>query len=128
MREDIVPGATFPDYELPDPNNVNRRLSEIQDDDPLILTLARGLYCPRSTCSTAISLLCTRRSLLPTPRSPRSRPIPITRAKSSRLAVGAQWPFLSDPKRIVQRDLDIQEYTDPDTTRWSRTRWYSSPA
>jgi peroxiredoxin len=28
-------------------------------------------------------------------------------------AVGAEWPFLADPDRIVQRDLDIQEYTDP---------------
>ena len=27
--------------------------------------------------------------------------------------VGAQWPFLADPERNVQRDLDIQEYTDP---------------
>ena len=31
-----------------------------------------------------------------------------------RASVGAQWPFLSDPGRIVQQDLDIQEYTDPD--------------
>jgi alkyl hydroperoxide reductase subunit AhpC len=31
-----------------------------------------------------------------------------------RASVGAQWPFLSDPERIVQKDLDIQEYTDPD--------------
>jgi len=30
---------------------------------------------------------------------------------------GAQWPFLSDSDRTVQRDLDIQEYTDPSTTR-----------
>ena len=30
-----------------------------------------------------------------------------------RNSVGAQWPFLSDPERIVQKDLDIQEYTDP---------------
>ena len=27
--------------------------------------------------------------------------------------VGAPWPFLSDPERVVQKDLDIQEYTDP---------------
>jgi hypothetical protein len=27
--------------------------------------------------------------------------------------LGAQWPFLSDPGRVVQKDLDIQEYTDP---------------
>jgi hypothetical protein len=31
-----------------------------------------------------------------------------------RASVGAQWPFLSDPERTVQRDLDIQEYTDPE--------------
>jgi hypothetical protein len=29
-----------------------------------------------------------------------------------RASVGAQWPFLSDPGRTVQKDLDIQEYTD----------------
>jgi len=26
--------------------------------------------------------------------------------------VGAHWPFLSDPGRKVQKDLDIAEYTD----------------
>jgi len=31
-----------------------------------------------------------------------------------RASVGAQWAFLSDPERVVQKDLDIQEYTDPD--------------
>jgi hypothetical protein len=31
-----------------------------------------------------------------------------------RASVGAQWTFLSDPGRIVQKDLDIQEYTDPE--------------
>ena len=31
-----------------------------------------------------------------------------------RASVGAQWTFLADPGRIVQKDLDIQEYTDPD--------------
>jgi len=30
-----------------------------------------------------------------------------------RSAVGAPWTFLSDPGRKVQKDLDIQEYTDP---------------
>jgi peroxiredoxin len=31
----------------------------------------------------------------------------------NREGLGAHWPFLSDPGRIVQKDLDIQEYTDP---------------
>jgi hypothetical protein len=30
-----------------------------------------------------------------------------------RAAVGAGWPFLSDPGRVVQKALDIAEYTDP---------------
>ena len=47
MRSDITPGAKFPDYELPDHTKVARTLSELQGDDPLILTLARGHYCPK---------------------------------------------------------------------------------
>ena len=27
-------------------------------------------------------------------------------------ALGATWPFLSDPERMVQKDLDIKEFTD----------------
>jgi hypothetical protein len=30
-----------------------------------------------------------------------------------RTGVGADWTFLSDPGRRVQKDLDIAEYTDP---------------
>ena len=41
MRSDIVPGGVFPDYELPDHMGTKRKLSELQGDDPLILTLAR---------------------------------------------------------------------------------------
>ena len=47
MRTDIVPGGIFPDYELPDHTGKVRKLSELQGDDPLILTLARGHYCPK---------------------------------------------------------------------------------
>ena len=31
-----------------------------------------------------------------------------------RASVGAQWTFLSDPGRTIQKDLDIAEYTDPE--------------
>jgi peroxiredoxin len=30
-----------------------------------------------------------------------------------RLSLGVWWPFLADPRRTIQQDLDIQEYTDP---------------
>jgi hypothetical protein len=47
MRADIVPGGVFPDYTLPDHTGVVRTLSELQGRDPLVLTLARGHYCPK---------------------------------------------------------------------------------
>ncbi len=47
MRSDIVPGAVFPGYALPDHTDTVRTLSELQGDDPMILTLARGHYCPK---------------------------------------------------------------------------------
>src|SRR4051812_2561369 len=47
MRPDIIPGGTFPDYALPDHTDTVRTLSELQGRDPMILTLARGHYCPK---------------------------------------------------------------------------------
>jgi hypothetical protein len=47
MRPDIRPGGIFPDYALPDHTGTVRKLSELQGRDPLILTLARGNYCPK---------------------------------------------------------------------------------
>ena len=47
MRADIVPGAVFPDYELPDHRGKHRTLSELQQGDPLVLVLSRGGFCPK---------------------------------------------------------------------------------
>ena len=44
MRSDIARGGTFPDYELPDHDEVPRKLSELQGDDPLVFMLSRGHY------------------------------------------------------------------------------------
>ncbi len=37
-----------------------------------------------------------------------------------RVSVGAQWTFLADPERTVQKGLDIAEYTDPEHNPMSR--------
>jgi peroxiredoxin len=47
VRDDIRPGATLPDYELPDHTRVKRKLSLLQCDDPMIVMLQRGIYCPK---------------------------------------------------------------------------------
>jgi len=114
MRADIVPGATFPDYELPDHESVPRKLSDLQGDDPMILTLARGHYCPKehqqhlelAANYAKINVAYTKIVTISTD--------PHHTSQEFRNSVGAVWPFLSDPERIVQQDLDIQEYTDSD--------------
>ena len=113
MRPDIVPGGTFPDYELPDHTSTPHTLSELQGDDPMILTLARGHYCPKehqqhlelAAFYPKIAVAYTRIVTIATDEH--------HTLQEFRASVGAQWPFLSDPGRTVQRDLDIQEYTDP---------------
>jgi peroxiredoxin len=114
MRSDMVPGAGFPDYELPDHTNTVRRLSELQGDDPLILTLARGHYCPKehqqhlqlAAFYPQIAAAYTQIATIATDEH--------HTLQEFRASVGAQWTFLSDPDRMVQQDLDIQEYTDPE--------------
>jgi peroxiredoxin len=114
MRSDIAPGATFPDFELPDHEKTSRTLSEIQGEDPMILTLARGNYCPKehqqhlelAAFYPKIAVAYTQIATIATDDH--------HTLQEFRSSVGAQWPFLSDPGRIVQKDLDIQEYTDPE--------------
>jgi peroxiredoxin len=114
MRSDMVPGATFPDYELPDHTSTRRRLSQLQGEDPLILTLARGHYCPKehqqhlelAEFYPKISVAYTQIVTIATDDH--------HTLQEFRASVGAQWTFLSDPERMVQRDLEIQEYTDPE--------------
>ena len=45
-----------------------------------------------------------------------------------RASLGAQWTLLSDPDRTVQKDLDIQEYTDPEHNPMIPHTSCSSPA
>src|SRR5207237_1611982 len=108
MPADIAPGGTFPDYELPDHTKVPRRLSELQGENPLILTLARGHYCPKEH-QQHLELA----AFYPKIAVAYTRIVTITTDDHHRLlnfrnSLGAQWPFLSDPGRPAQKDLDIQ--------------------
>ncbi len=80
----------------------------------MILTLARGHYCPKehqqhlelAAFQPKIAVAYTQIVTIATDEH--------HTLQEFRASVGAQWPFLSDPGRTVQKDLDIQEYTDPD--------------
>ncbi|GAB4247641.1 MAG: hypothetical protein Kow00129_08230 [Thermoleophilia bacterium] len=112
MRPDIVPGATFPDYRLPDQTGKPRRLSDIQRRDPLVLMLARGAFCPKdhrqlvglAEMEVEFDLGLVKVCVITTDDTLEAREL------RQKLHVG--FPILSDTERTVQRDLDIKEYTD----------------
>lgn len=113
MISAIKAGAHFPDYELPDHTNTKRKLSYLQSDYSMILMLSRGNYCPKEKQQllqmTEFSKQCTVGY---------TKLVTITtdellEVNELRASVGANWPFLYDPERMIQKDLDIQEYTDP---------------
>jgi peroxiredoxin len=113
MRSDIRPGSTFPDYALPDHTDTVRKLSELQGDDPMILTLARGNYCPKEhqqhlELAANYPKIAVAYTQVVTVATDDHHTL-----QEFRASVGAQWTFLSDAGRKVQKDLDIQEYTDP---------------
>ena len=114
MRSDIVPGATFPDYELPDHRGKHRKLSELQRGDPLVLVLSRGGYCPKERMQHQGLLQLHREMEVGYCRLVTISTDNLLETNEFRSGVGAHWPFLSDPGRKVQKDLDIAEYTDPD--------------
>ena len=113
MRSDIIPGGAFPDYTLPDHTDTVRTLSKLQGDDPMILTLARGHYCPKEhqqhlELAAHYPKIAVAYTQIVTIATDEHRTL-----QDFRNSVGAQWTFLSDPGRIIQQDLDIAEYTDP---------------
>jgi peroxiredoxin len=113
MRADIVPGATFPDYELPDHTGKHRTLSEIQRGDPMIVMLSRGNYCPKDRRQLEGLALLHRELEVGYCRLVTISSDNLLETNEMRSGVAAHWPFLSDPARKVQKDLDIAEYTDP---------------
>jgi peroxiredoxin len=112
MRSDIVPGATFPDYELPDQSGKHRKLSELQAGDPLIVVLARGGYCPKDRRQHEGLVQLFREMEVGYCRLVTISTDNLLETNEFRSAAGAHWPFLSDPGRKIQKDLDIAEYTD----------------
>ena len=112
MRPDLVPGATFPDFELPDHTGTKRRLSELQGDDPMVLLLGRGEHCPRERqhhrellkfhewCGVLESELVT------------IVPNDLHETLKLKMTTGAHWTFLADVDLEARSKLGIEEYVD----------------
>ncbi len=112
MRADIVPGAAFPDYELTDHTGTRRKLSDLQGGDPMIVVLSRGSFCPKDRRQTEGLTELHRELEVGYCRMVTISTDNLIETNEFRTAADAHWTFLSDPGRVVQKDLDIAEYTD----------------
>ena len=112
MSRNLEPGMTFPDFTFPDETGTKHRLSTLQGDDVMVVHLSRGEHCPRERmhhrellrfhewCAVAFTQLVT------------VMPNELHDVYKMKIATGANWTFLADEELVVQRDLDIREYTD----------------
>ena len=106
----------FPDYELPDHTKTMRRLSALQGDDPLMLTLARGHYCPKehrqhlelAALYPQIAVAYTQIATISTDDH--------HTIQEFRASVDAPWPFFSDPERAVSRTSTSRNTPTRNTT------------
>jgi peroxiredoxin len=113
MRADIQPGSKFPDYELTDHSATRRKLSDLQGQNPMVLMLSRGGFCPKDRRQSERLVQLHREMEVGYCRLVTISTDNLLETNEYRSGVGAHWPFLSDAGRTVQKDLDIAEYTDP---------------
>ena len=113
MRADIVPGAVFPDYELTDHTARRRKLSELQGPHPMVLILSRGGFCPKDRRQAEGLIELHLEMEVGYCRLVTISTDNLAETNEYRTGLGAHWTFLSDSGRMIQKDLDIAEYTDP---------------
>ena len=101
MRSDIVPGAVFPDYELSDHTGKRRKLSELQGQNPMVLVLSRGGFCPKDRRQAEGLVQLHREIEVGYCRLVTISTDNITQTNEYRSGVDAHWPFLSDAGRLV---------------------------
>ena len=112
MRQDVVPGAQLKDYELTDHTGKRRKVSDLQGNNPMILVLSRGAFCPKDRRQAEGLVQLHREMEVGYCRMVTISTDNLLETNEYRSGVGAHWPFLSDAGRVVQKDLDIAEYTD----------------
>jgi peroxiredoxin len=112
MRADLVPGATFPDLELPDHAGNVRRLGDLGGADPLVLTFYRGWWCPKEQAYFRRLVAFQDEVEVAYTRIVSVSVDPPEVEAAFRAGIGARWTFLSDANRRYQRELELLETTD----------------
>ena len=112
MNPDLVQGKLLPDIELPDHTGIVRRLTELAEGDPLVVTFFRGWWCPKEqTFLRGLVRLQEEAEVAYTRFVSVSIDEPQVSA-AFRAGLGARWTFLSDSARRYQDELGLLETTD----------------
>jgi len=112
MNPDLVQGKLLPDIELPDHTGIVRRLTELAEGDPLVVTFSRGWWCPKEqTFLRGLVRLQEEAEVAYTRFVSVSIDEPQVSA-AFRAGLGARWTFLSDSARRYQGELGLLETTD----------------
>lgn len=124
MTINLQAGDKFPDFELPSHQNELMQLSQFTqpslmdkklgflDGYPLILVFYRGFFCPRDRQQMSQlvqfqnELAVNYCKLVTVSVDP-----PLVQA-AFRAGLGAQWPFLSDEKREILKQINILDETE----------------
>jgi peroxiredoxin len=113
MSKGLTPGATLPDFELPDETGTLWRLAELQGDDVMVLMLGRGEHCPRERQHQREMLKLYEWSSVAFTQLVTVLPNDLHDVYKLKISTGAHWTYLADRDLELQSALDIREYTDP---------------
>ncbi len=95
-------GAEFPDFRLPDHTDSLRRLSELQGADPMVLTLHRGMFCPKDRMQLLQLVPFHAECVVGYTRLVSiSSDDDLVSVNELRQGVGAHGPFLYDAERVI---------------------------
>ncbi len=112
MSKGLTPGATLPDFELPDETGTLHTLSELQGDNAMILMLGRGEHCPRERQHQREMLRFQEWSPVAFTELVTVLPNSLHDTSKMKIATGAWWTYLADEQLEVRDALEIDEYTD----------------
>jgi peroxiredoxin len=112
VLDELAPGQTFPDLELPDHNGSTRRLSELAQGDPVVLNFFRGWWCPKEQqFFRGLVQLQAEMEVAYSRLVSVSIDDPVA-LSAFRAGLDARWTFLSDSERRYIDALGLRETTD----------------
>jgi len=112
VHAELAPGGRFPDLELPDHSGIVRRLSELAEGDPMVVTFFRGWWCPKEQAFfRGLVALQEEMEVAYSRLVSVSVDEPIA-LSAFRAGLGARWTFLSDARRGYVDALGLLETTD----------------